>query len=148
MVSESVLELKVGQSREGANTNDELVSLFLRLSEGDIQVLEIVYDLCARQIFGLALWRTGSSEDAADVVQEVFVRLAARQNRLPPYANPALPTTTHRVACDLMRRKKRVVTHVPLVEQAFVESAGTDHPSPVTIPPRTSRSKEALYLRY
>ena len=59
----------------GPTGNRPWGELFLDLATGKASALEELYDAVAGRIFGLALWRTGSSEDASDVVQEVFVRL-------------------------------------------------------------------------
>ena len=53
--------------------DDRLHAAFAKLITGDVSVLEEIYETCASQLFGLAFWRTGSREDAADTVQEVFV---------------------------------------------------------------------------
>jgi DNA-directed RNA polymerase specialized sigma24 family protein len=62
--------------------------LFKRLSSGDLQPLGLLYDELAPKIYGLALWRTGSSADASDTVQEVFVKLAARARQLGSVNKP------------------------------------------------------------
>ncbi|MBD3850929.1 MAG: sigma-70 family RNA polymerase sigma factor, partial [Acidobacteria bacterium] len=57
----------------------------------------------------LALWRTGSEEDAADVVQDVFVRVAEQGGRLAKVRNPRawLLTVARRAAVDVTRRRGR-----------------------------------------
>ncbi|MEW6366178.1 MAG: RNA polymerase sigma factor [Acidobacteriota bacterium] len=82
-------------------------SLFARLADGDPEALETLYDVSARTLYGLALWRTGSKEDAADVVQGVFLRLAERRNRLINVEDPRawLLAVTHRAAVDFCRRR-------------------------------------------
>jgi hypothetical protein len=59
-------------------SRDGWKDLFARLAAGDSSALEPMYGAAAGPVFGLALWRTGSVEDASDVVQEVFLRLAQR----------------------------------------------------------------------
>ena len=51
--------------------------------------LDALYSACSDELYGLALWRTGSTADAADVVQEVFVRLAGGRLRLAGVADLA-----------------------------------------------------------
>lgn len=82
-------------------------SLFAKITAGDVDALGSVYDLSARTLYGLALWRTGSKEDAADVLQQVFLRLAERRNRLTDVNDPRawLLSVTHRTAVDLCRRR-------------------------------------------
>ena len=53
-----------------------LLELFAELAEGRTAALEPLYDELSDEVHGLALWRTGSGADAADVLQEVFVKLA------------------------------------------------------------------------
>ncbi len=47
-----------------------------RLAEGDVSVLEILWELHGNRSFRHALWVTGRREDAEDVVQTIFVRIA------------------------------------------------------------------------
>jgi hypothetical protein len=61
---------------------------FEDVAAGRAAALELLYDAFAGPVFGLALWRTGSVEDAGDVVQEVFVRLAERRLDLGRVRNP------------------------------------------------------------
>jgi RNA polymerase sigma-70 factor (ECF subfamily) len=97
-----------GQTGEpaGGRPWDEI---FLDLARGKARALEEIYDAAAGRIFGLALWRTGSREDACDVVQEVFVRMAEQGERLRKVRNPRawVLTVAHRVAVDATRRRRR-----------------------------------------
>jgi len=88
---------------------DSLVKLFQRLSQGDIQVLAELYDELAPKIYGLAFWRTGSNEDASDVVQEVFVKLAARAPSLGAVRRPLsyVLRIAHHESINLLRKRKR-----------------------------------------
>ena len=45
--------------------NAALSRLLERLSEGDSSSLGELYDLCSRDVYGFALWKTASPEDAA-----------------------------------------------------------------------------------
>ncbi|MCB1037317.1 MAG: RNA polymerase sigma factor [Acidobacteria bacterium] len=82
--------------------------LFEEISEGRPRALEELYDSTSRRLYGLALWRTGRTEDAEEVVQEVFVRLAHRRLELRRVKNPQawLLAVTHRLAVDLTRRRR------------------------------------------
>jgi RNA polymerase sigma-70 factor (ECF subfamily) len=84
-------------------------AMFAQVAAGDAAGLEALYGVAGRRIFGLALWRTGSIEDASDVVQEVFVRLAECRDRLVGVADPRawLLSMAHHVAVDIARRRKR-----------------------------------------
>lgn len=98
--------------------------LFADLAEGRVESLGALYDAAARQLFGLALWRTGSEEDAADVVQDVFVRVVEQGGRLAKVRNPRawLMTVTNRAAIDVTRSRRRRPTE-PLEDCAFLTAS-------------------------
>jgi RNA polymerase sigma-70 factor, ECF subfamily len=79
------------------------------VTAGRRDALARLYDLASRRMFGLALWRTGNAEDASDVVQEAFVRVAEQRGRLAAVRDPRwwLLELTHRIAIDLTRRRQR-----------------------------------------
>jgi RNA polymerase sigma-70 factor (ECF subfamily) len=83
--------------------------LFADLVAERSYALEKLYDAAARQLYGLALWRTKSEEDAADVVQDVFVRVVEQGRRLAKVKNPRawLMTVANRAAIDVIRRRRR-----------------------------------------
>jgi len=99
--------------------------LFFDLAEGKARALEEIYEAAAGRIFGLALWRTGSREDACDVVQEVFVRLAEQGDRLRKVKQPKawMFAVAHRVAVDATRRRRK---SEPLESCRFLESTSGD----------------------
>ena len=102
-------------------------SLFDALAAGRASALEALYDLAAAQLYGLALWRTGSEEDAADVVQDVFVRVAEQGAKLAKVRNPKgwLLTVTHRAAVDVTRRRRRRSAE-PIEECPFLAAVDDD----------------------
>jgi RNA polymerase sigma-70 factor (ECF subfamily) len=95
--------------------------IFRDLAAGRARALEEIYDAAAGRIFGLALWRTGSREDASDVVQEVFVRLAEQGERLREVRDPRpwLMAVAHHVALDATRRRRK---SEPLESCRFLEA--------------------------
>jgi RNA polymerase sigma-70 factor (ECF subfamily) len=99
--------------------------MFLDLAKGRSAALEEIYEATASKIFGLALWRTGSREDACDVVQEVFVRLVEQGDRLHRVRNPRawILAVAHRVAVDATRRRRK---SEPLESCQFLESTPGD----------------------
>lgn len=128
--------------------------IFRDLAGGEAGALEEIYEVAAGKIFGLALWRTGSREDACDVVQEVFVRLVEQRDRLRKVRNPRawILTVAHRVAVDATRRRKQ---SEPLEACRFLESAPGDTERELDaeragtllagLPPA---QREAVYLRH
>jgi RNA polymerase sigma-70 factor (ECF subfamily) len=83
--------------------------LFAELAGGRATALEGLYDNLSADVYGLALWRTGSREDASDVLQEVFVRLAQSGRRLRRVRDPRafVFRIAHRAAIDVHRRRRR-----------------------------------------
>ena len=106
---------------------DDWRGLFADLAAGRMESLEKLYDAASRQLYGLALWRTGSEDDAADVVQDVFVRLVEQGRRLSKIRKPRawLLTVTHRAAIDVTRRRVRRSAE-PLEEYSFLTAAGDE----------------------
>ena len=88
---------------------DRWSELFEALADGRVRALDELYDLAASEVYRLALWRTGSIEDAEDVVQDVFVKIAETGKDLVDVRSPRrwLLTVTHRCAIDSVRRRKR-----------------------------------------
>lgn len=142
------------EHRSAETSDASLVGAFEALSGGNLGPLALIYDRCADQMFGLALWRTGNRDDAAEVVQEVFVNLAARARRLPAVRNPRsfLLASTHRAAVDRLRRRR---PRSSLEPERLVEAAMRS-PEREAEARRTSRcllrlsapQREVLYLRY
>lgn len=130
--------------------------LFRELAAGSMRAMESLYDAASGKLFGLALWRTGSREDACDVVQEVFVRLAEQRARLAKVKNPKawLLTVAHRAAVDVTRRRKRRRTE-PMEACRYLEAPAGDADRAVEaaraaalldeLPPA---QREAVYLRH
>ena len=140
----------------GTGLRETLEKAFSALSAGHPDALEALYDATADRIYGLALWRTGSAEDASDVVQEVFLRIVEARSRLGSVKEPFpwLLGLAHHVAIDVARRSKRRAT-VPLDGVPFLAAAERDHGSPIDAA-RVSRllarlpaaQRDAIYLRH
>jgi RNA polymerase sigma-70 factor (ECF subfamily) len=113
--------------RAHGNVDEDWRSLFRHLAAGRVAALDELYDVAASKIYGLALWRTGSKEDAADVVQDVFVRIAEQGARLAKVRNPRawIMTVAHRAAIDVIRRRSRRQTE-PLEDCLFLTAAAAD----------------------
>ena len=127
-----------------ASWSEALRAPFDALASGDAAALGTVWDLASRRLYGLALWRTGREEDARDVVQDVFVRLASRRGELAVVAQPGvwLLAVAHNAAVDAMRRRARRPTE-PLECAAHVAAPGAD-PERVAAAARTSEALSQL----
>ncbi len=134
----------------------ELRRLFAGLVARRGGALEGIYRTTADELYGLALWRCGSPADAADAVQDVFVRLARGTAALAEARDPLsyLRRMTHRAAIDLYRKRTRRPEE-PLEAVRFVEA---EEASPerkldaeqvsrrlTELPPA---QREAIYLRH
>lgn len=112
-----------------AHTTDDaaLLELLAGIAAGSEQALERLYGRLAGPVFGVALWRTGSREDAADVVQETFLRVARQRDRLSLVRRPRVwvLTIAHRLAVDATRRRRRFVPD-PDVGLSLVEAPASD----------------------
>jgi RNA polymerase sigma-70 factor (ECF subfamily) len=143
----------VGEAAPLADKADALRAAFDALAAGDLEALGAVYDLVADDLFGLALWRTGSREDAADAVQEVFIRLARSGRAVAGARRPRayLLAMAHRAAVDIVRRRRR---SEPL-EDTLLEPVAPNHEAQAdaarisalvrTLP---AAQREAVYLRH
>jgi RNA polymerase sigma factor (sigma-70 family) len=87
----------------------DLLRMFGDLAAGRGRALEEIYRAAADELYGLALWRSGSPADAADAVQDVFVRLVGRPAALGRIRDPLayLRRMTHRAAIDRYRKRAR-----------------------------------------
>ena len=113
------------QPEEGAS--DCWLTIFAALADGRVAVLDELYDLAAADVYRLALWRVGSAEDAEDVVQDVFVRVAEQGHRLAAVRRPRtwLLTVAHRCAVDLCRRNRRRQAD-PVEETPYLTAPAAD----------------------
>ena len=87
---------------------DDLGPIVERVTRGDPDALGPLYDALAPQVFAAGLWRTGSRADAADVVQDVFVKIASSPAALKGVRHPRryLLTMAHRCAIDRARARR------------------------------------------
>jgi len=106
------------------------------LAQGDPAAFAALYDACAHRVHHYLVVRLGSREDADDVLQETFVRLARNRKRLGAVDNVAayVFTVARNEAARLARRSRRPGSrragcagreNVPLAEDLFCE-AGDD----------------------
>ncbi|MBI5441314.1 MAG: RNA polymerase sigma factor [Deltaproteobacteria bacterium] len=140
----------------GISLRESLEKVFSALSAGNPDAFEALYDATADRIYGLALWRTGSVEDASDVVQEVFLRVVKARSRLGKVKEPFpwLLGLAHHIAIDVARRSRRRAT-VPLDGVPFLAAAESGHASSVDAA-RVSKlldrlpaaQRDAIYLKH
>ncbi len=155
-MTESVRGDGRGDDADRAPWAETLGVLFRALAEGDDSAFASLYDLVARRLFGLALWRTGSVEDANDVVQEVFVRLASRRDSLAGITTPHtwLLALAHNVAVDATRRRR--VRRADPLEGVALLAAPAEDPGRSIDAERAGRmvatlpdaQRDAVYLRH
>lgn len=121
---ESIAHVEITPSAR-AGSGRQPSGLRQRLRVADRTALGDLYDLYARQIYGLALWWSGRVEEAEDVVQETFVRvwekrhLVARARDLDAYLLRMAKT----IAAGRHRRAK---VSEPLEEAALLLPADLD----------------------
>jgi RNA polymerase sigma-70 factor (ECF subfamily) len=103
-----------------------------RLAQGDPAAFAALYDACAHRVHHYLVVRLGSREDADDVLQETFVRLARNRKRLGGVDNLAayVFTVARNEAARLARRSRRPGCagreSLPLAEELFCEAGGDD----------------------
>ena len=141
---------------DDAARRERLRGLFAALATGTPDALGALYETVADRLYGFALWKTGSREDACDVVQEVFLRVVASRDRLGRVEEPFpwLLGLAHNVAVDAARRARRRPT-VSLEGAPCLVEAERDAGRPVDAA-RASRflarlpvaQRDAVYLRH
>lgn len=130
-----------------------LQAVLAAVGRGEPGALGELYDACGADLYGLALCRTGHVQDAEDVLQEVFVRLARTQARLGTVRNPRsyLLGMAHRAAIDVLRRRRRNVE----LDAELLEATGVDEDRAldagrlaVLLGELPAAQREAVWLRH
>lgn len=130
-----------------------LAGAFSALARGDREAMAVIYDAVGRDLYGFALWKTGNPEDAADVVQEVFVRLAQAGSSLGRVSKHKAYCLgmVHRAAVDLFRARRRTV---PLDEVMLVDGGTSPRErlavreASLAVAKLTPEHREVVYLRH
>ena len=137
---------------EAGRGQGTLQEAFAALASGDADALGAIYDLAAADLFGFALWLTGSRSDAEDAVQDSFVRLARSRADLGAVRNPKsyLLSIAHRVCAEQRRRPRPV----PL-DESLCEPLREDHDARLdaarvndALLGLPAEQREAVYLRH
>jgi RNA polymerase sigma-70 factor, ECF subfamily len=132
------------------------IEIFCEVAAGRTEALGELYDMASRRLYGLALWRTGSRDLAAEVVQEVFVRLAERRDQLGEVRDPRwwLLSVTHRLAIDAVRRAARrqaepIEAHPELAAEPIDHARALDAQRVWALVARLSaKQREVVYLHH
>ncbi len=145
-------DVAVWSSMRQVQADRPLLELFAELAAGSSAALEPLYRALADEVHGLALWRTGSEADAADVLQEVFVRLARAGVGLRRVRSPRayVRRMAHRAAVDVhrSRRGQQSLTDACLVERAVPpREHGPDAARAIrALQELSPQQREAIYL--
>jgi len=152
-ITDPAFDAVAGQGAGDGPAAEQLEVILRRVAAGDPGALARLYDLCGARLYALALWRTGSREDAADVVQEVFVRLTqsgsglARVRRPLPY----LLRMTHNLAVSALRRRREHgdVDQLMIADPAAdAEARFAARQAAALLARLPAKQREALYLRH
>jgi RNA polymerase sigma-70 factor (ECF subfamily) len=144
----------VGTVTRSSSAEERLRAVACELGRDRLDLLDRVWDLCADDLYGLALWRTGSVEDAEDAVQEVFVRLARAPQRLRKARRPRayLLKMTHNAALDVIRRRRPTETIADETEFVVAEPAMDEQVDAARVAGLIKNlpapQREAVYLRH
>ena len=132
------------------------IEIFGEVAAGRTEPLAELYDMAGRRLFGLALWRTGSRDLAAEVVQELFIRVAEHGERLASVRDPRwwLLSVTHRLAVDAGRRAARRQTE-PIEAHPELAAEPVDHARAVDaqrvwalVARLSAKQREVVYLHH
>src|SRR5664280_1421032 len=132
------------------------IEIFGEVAAGRTEPLGDLYDMASRRLYGLALWRTGSRDLAAEVVQELFIRVAEHGERLASIRDPRwwLLSVTHRLAIDAVRRAVRREAE-PIEEHAELAVEPVDHARAVDaqrawalVARLSAKQREVIYLHH
>lgn len=103
----------------------EIGQLVIRAKHGDRAAFDVLVERYAPRVYNLSLRITGSPEEAADCVQEAFLRAFASLRRFRGEA--AFSTWLYRVAANVANDASRRLRNQPLRES---ELAGGDPDTP------------------
>ena len=103
------------QAPSRSDVNEELGAALREMAKGRRDAVQRVWELVADDLYGLALWRTGSVADAEDAVQNVFLRLSSNWAKLARVRNARsyVMRMAHNAAVDASRRRESPMPENP-----------------------------------
>ncbi|MBR0231898.1 MAG: sigma-70 family RNA polymerase sigma factor [Clostridia bacterium] len=92
----------------------------IKISEGDLNGLTVVYDQLGRQIFSLAMSVLNNYSDAEDAMQDTFLRIARYAKNYDPAGNARawIMAIARNAAVDTARRREIPSSGEPVYENA------------------------------
>jgi RNA polymerase sigma-70 factor, ECF subfamily len=110
---------------EGASPPEPSAELVQACGRGDRAAFGRLFEASKDQVYSLALRLTGNASEAADVTQEVFLKLLTR---LPQFRSEALFSTwLHRIVVNTFLDRRRTVRRlVPLTDALEPSDPGTE----------------------
>ncbi len=114
--------------------------LVLQLQKGDLESLGALYDRHNRMVYRTALGITGDTEAAADLLQEVFLRVHRAAERIDPERplEPWLYRVTTNLACTWVKRQRWMRP----IEEIAEWLAGDSRHSPAQVAENTETSQQ------
>jgi|GEM_PF-1009586 len=127
-VGSTVMAMATAATRDEAELEAEEARLARAAAAGDGEAFATLYERYARRAYNLALRLSGSEDDAADAVQEAFVKVMRRLPELGEERDLAfgsyLFTATRNAAYDLIRRHQRAASTDSIPDSAVPVGAG------------------------
>lgn len=94
-------------------TNKHCDDALIKLAKGDMSALAVIYDKLGRKIFMLAFSILHDKDSAEDVMQDVFLRLAAEAHTYKEKSNAIafILTVTRNLSLNLLAKRRRDAAH-------------------------------------
>ena len=120
---EGEVPLPRGCDRAGERSEGELVSL---TAGGDVRAFEALVARYQRRVYGFALRYLRDRDEAADLAQEIFLRLYRKADRFDPDRpfEPWFWRLAGRVSADYLEKRALSARALPLDEVAEPEASG------------------------
>lgn len=142
------------KTNPAAADDGELRALLKDVCGGRLDALDRIWELCADDMYALALWRTSSAADAEDAVQEVFVRLARAPRSLRSVRRPRsyLLRAAHNAAVNVVAGRKEAASDEGAARLVSIDHDLTQGIDAATASRRLHElpveQREVIFLRY